>query len=192
MRKQWFQATRFSFVVALVATFLCPGELQAQDEAGPISVGSRVRFQAPTVIKGSVQGTVMEVDDESLLVNTDEHRPFRVSRTAITQLEVAVGRQRNARKGLIIGAAVGAVLLGFLAATPKDSDCPPDDPALQACLDNRNSIMARVFPAATLEGAGIGALIKSDRWSSVPRERVQFGLAPTRGKGLGLALSMSF
>ena len=41
-------------------------------------------------------------------------------------------------------------------------------------------------------GVGIGALIKTDRWSSVPLERVQFGLAPTRGKGLGLALSMTF
>jgi hypothetical protein len=194
MRKQWFWTTRSSFVVALVVALLGAGELQAQEQAemGPISVGSRVRFQAPSVIKGTVQGTVSEVDTESLLISTDDRRPFRVSRSAITQLEVAVGRRRNARKGLIIGAAVGATLLAIVAMMPKDSYCPPDDLALQTCLDDRSQTLAVVLPAAALEGAGIGALIKSDHWSGVPLERVHIGVVPTRTKGLGLALSMTF
>jgi hypothetical protein len=43
-----------------------------------------------------------------------------------------------------------------------------------------------------LEGGGIGALIKSDRWSSVGVEKVHVSVAPTPGHGLGLALSMRF
>ena len=195
MKEHWLGLAESSLVFVLTAGLLLPGEARSEehpDAVGPIFVGSKVRFQAPTAIQGTVQGTVMEMDKESLLVSTENQRPFRVSRQAITQLEVAVGRRRNPRKGLIIGAAAGAALVAFVAAAPKDSLCPPGEATTKSCLDDRSFFLVAGLPLVALEGAGIGALIKTDRWSSVPVEKVHFSLAPTHGQGLGLSLSLRF
>jgi hypothetical protein len=185
---------RSSLAVLTVST-LFPGTARSEEQPGalgPIVVGSKVRFQAPTASQGPVQGTVMEMDSSSLLISTEKQRPFRVSRQAITQLEVAVGRRRNARKGLIIGTVAGAVLVGLVAGIPRDSFCPPAAPDPQSCRDTRKLFLTTGLPLVALEGAGVGALIKSDRWSSVPVAKVQMSLAPICGPGLGLALSLRF
>lgn len=181
-----------SSLVVLIVSALFPSRARSEEHRGAVDstfVGSKVRFYAPTTIEGPVQGTVIEMDDSSLLISTENQRPFRVSRQAITKLEVAVGRHRNARKGLVIGALVGAVLVGSVAAVPRDSFCPPAEPATQSCLDVRKLFLTVGLPLAALEGAGIGALIKSDTWSSVG---VDMSVAPSRGPGLGLALSLRF
>ena len=182
-----------SLLAAIVSTVF-PDTVRPEEHplADPTLVGSKIRFLAPTAIDGPVQGTVMEMDGSSLLISTENHRPFRVSRQAITNLEVAVGRRGNARKGLVIGALVGAVLVGLAASVPKDSFCPPAKPDAQECLDARSLFLAIGVPLVALEGAGIGALIKSDRWSSVGIERVRVAPAPSRGPGVGLALSLRF
>lgn len=184
-----------SSLVVLIVSTLFPSKGRAEEHPGtvdPTYVGSKVRFHAPTIIEGPVQGTVIEMDDRSLLISTENQRPFRVSRQAITQLEVAVGRRRNARKGLVIGALAGAVFVGSLAIIPRDSFCPPAEPDAQVCLDARKVGLAVGLPLMALEGAGIGALIKSDTWSPVGVDKVSMSVAPSRGPGLGLTLSLRF
>ena len=103
-----------------------------------------------------------------------------------------MGRRRNTRKGLIVGAAFGAAVVAAIALIPKDSFCPPGEPSTESCLSDRTAFLALSIPSYALAGAGIGALIKSDRWSPVPLENVRISLAPTRGHGLGLSLSLRF
>jgi hypothetical protein len=189
MRENW-RAVAASIVV-LSAALLLPDEVRPAEPDLPISVGRKIRLEAPTVFQGAVQGTVIATDDSSLLINTEQQMPLRVSRQAVTRLEVVVGRRRNARKGLIIGAAAGAALVGLVAATPKDSLCPPKELDVQECLDARSLFLTAGVPILALEGAGIGALIKSDRWSSVPIDKAHVTVTPTR-HGLGLALSLRF
>jgi hypothetical protein len=174
----------------LIVSLLCPGAARPEEQRATttaVIVGSRIRFQAPAVVQGRVQGTVMSMDDRSLLISTENQTPLRVSRGDIAQLEVAVGRRRNTRKGLIIGALAGAVFVGLVAAVPKDSFCPPGDLDTQTCLDTRSTFLALGLPVAALYGAGIGALIKSDRWSPVPIDKLQVGVGlrarPRSGTG---------
>lgn len=181
MSKQWFQATRSSFVVALVAALLYAGEVQGQDQRAslsPMAVGTRVRILAPAAVNGRIEGMILEMDEKSLLLMSEEQR-LRVPRESITQLEVSTGKRRRALKGLIVGAGLGTLVYGAMG--------------VGTTVDASHGEAALVgLGVGAAWGVGIGALIKADRWSSVPLERVQFGLAPTRGKGLGLALSVSF
>jgi hypothetical protein len=109
--------------VLLASLLLHPSEARAEQGpqvAGPIAVGSKVRLLAPATIQGPIEGTVMEMDEESLLISTKDHRPLRVSWQAITQADVSTGRRGHALKGMLIGAPIGA-LLG--AVYPLDTSC---------------------------------------------------------------------
>jgi hypothetical protein len=179
-------------VAALLAA---PGQARPEQPAGlvgSIAVGSKVRLLAPAAIQGTIEGTVMATDAESLLIGVDGRGPARVSRNAITRFEMAFGRRRHTRTGLIIGTAAGALLVGLAAAIPKDEFCPLGEPSTQSCLDDRSALLAFGLPALALEGAAIGALIKSDRWLPVPLENVRLSLAPTRGHGVELSLAFRF
>ena len=112
MKKQSFQATRSSFVVVLVAALLLAGEVHAQDQStSPVTVGTRVRILAPAAVNGRIEGMILEMDEKSLLLMSEEQR-LRVPRESITQLEVSTGKRRRALKGLIVGAGLGALVYG--------------------------------------------------------------------------------
>jgi hypothetical protein len=51
----------------------------------------------------------MGMDEQSLLVSSDDHIPLRVSRQAITRLDVSTGRHRRVLKGMMIGGGIGAL-----------------------------------------------------------------------------------
>ncbi len=132
----------------------------------------------------------MEMDDKSLLVSADDRIPVRVSRQAITRLEVSTGRHRLALKGMIIGAGIGAALIGpVYHSDAKSSNC---DNALVPCTTSLAGAEAVGIFVGAIYGAGIGALIKSDRWSAVPLEHVRVSLGPTRGRGVVLSASVVF
>lgn len=132
----------------------------------------------------------MEMDDKSLLVSADDRIPVRVSRQAITRLEVSTGRHRRALKGMFIGAGIGAALIGpAYHSDAKSSNC---DNALFPCTTSLAGAEAFGILVGATYGAGIGALIESDWWSAVPLEHVRVSLAPTRGRGVVLSLSVGF
>jgi hypothetical protein len=184
---------RSGSAVILVSLLLLPAGARAQDSPeGALTVGSKVRFDAPSAIRGTVQGTVMQMDDTYLLVSTESHTPFKVARQAITRLEVTVGRQRRARKGLIVGAIVGAAMVAVIAASSVESFCSPGQ-TLEQCRTDRSTVLAVGIPVTALEGALVGHFVKTDRWSSVPVEKVRFSLAPkVQRDGVGVALSLRF
>jgi hypothetical protein len=84
---------------------------------------------------------------------------------------------------MLIGAGIGAVVV------------PPSlyDSCLSDCGSKWSAeyILAGIGVGAAW-GAGIGALVKKDRWSSVPVTQVQLGLWPTRGGGIGASVSLAF
>jgi hypothetical protein len=86
-------------VAVLTAAFLVPAEVRAPEQSGttpPVTVGSRGRIQAPTVLKGRIEGLVMEIATNSLLLSKDQRIPLRIPRQSITSIEVSTGRHRRA------------------------------------------------------------------------------------------------
>jgi hypothetical protein len=137
--------------VLLVPLLLSPAAAREQNDAAipdPITAGCRVRLWAPQIVRGRIEGTVASTDAASLVVDTGGH-VLRVSRRAITRLDVGEGRGRQAVRGTMIGAGIG--LLGLASGAPG------------------------IFYSGLVYGAGIGALVKGDRWREVPLDRVRTG-----------------
>jgi hypothetical protein len=187
MRTQLQEMIRSTLTLAIVSTFLVASEARAAEEPGasPVTVGTKVRILAPTVVAGRVEGTVAEMDAKSLLISVDNGTPVRVSRQAITQLEVSTGRHRKALKGMIIGAGIGAVVFQLNVS----NNCQN---SIGSCTTSHAAAAGVGALAGGAWGAGIGALFSGDRWSAVPLERVRVSLAPTPGRGVALALSVGF
>src|SRR5512146_1142520 len=100
-------------VVAACTLFVLSAEAWSQEQPAsplPVTVGSRIRLQAPTVVTGRIEGMVVHLDGKSLLVGGNERTPVSVPRQAITQLEISTGRHGHALLGMGIGAAIGAGL----------------------------------------------------------------------------------
>jgi hypothetical protein len=173
---------------ALAAAILLPGEARAQD-ADSFVVGSRVRLEAPAALRGRVEGTVMEVDDGSVLLSADGRVPVRIPRQSITRLEVATGRRREVLKGTLIGAGIGA---GLGALIPRDEFCANyyTEPG-QGC-GSKGEIVVTSAAGGALWGAILGVIFKTDRWGAVPLDRVHVAVTPARGRGVGLTLSASW
>jgi hypothetical protein len=151
-------------------------------KATTVTVGSRVRIVAPTMVHGALEGMMLEMDDSSLLVGIDDRGPTRLSRQAITRIDVSTGRHSRALKGMIIGAVLGA----GAGALAYSGDC---NGAVSVCVDSHSVVPVGLVTGA-LVGAGIGALIKHDRWNRVPLDSVRVGLGPTRGRGVALSVSL--
>jgi len=121
----------------------------------PIAIGSLVRMSAPSIGSGSIQGTVVEIDEQALLIRVKDGGRVRVPRETIHRVEVSLGTHGHALKGMAIGALVG----GAVGAIDIDCKCPGSDHVAGAV-------------GGAVGGLVIGALIRSDRWAPVPLERV--------------------
>jgi hypothetical protein len=174
--------TRFLALSLSLALILPSLALAQQPPDGPVLVGSKVRILAPSVVGGRLEGTVSEIDEESLLMLQNNH-PWRVPRHAITHLEVSTGSHRQALKGMLVGAGIGAVIIG--AVRVPVAGCGN-------CLSSHGEAALLGLGVGAAYGVGIGALIKTDRWSPVPLEHVRLSVAPTRGRGVGVTASIAW
>ena len=150
----------------MVALIVCMMPIQAvgQEQGSPtpasvLAVGTRVRLRS-SAIQGQMRGVVASLDDKALTLTGDGDRPVVIPLDSITALDASRGRRRNALQGLAIGAVSGA-LLGLTFKVDS-----------QNCYDSDNfcsrgeAVGAGSFFFGVL-GAGIGALVKSDRWGAV-------------------------
>ncbi len=171
------------WVVVLTSMIFLAGEVRSKEQLKSISsitIGSRIRLSAPAVTKRRIEGTIIEMDVRSLLIGTEDRSTLSVPRQAITKLDVSLGKHRQVRKGILIGGGIGAIALAL---------------TLSSYITESSgwvTVLTGGFAGGAMWGAGIGALIKKDRWSAVPIELVQLGLAPTQGSCVRLSLSVDF
>lgn len=179
-------ASRASVLVAAAAVLL--SAVHAVAEAAP---SSRVRVRAAG--GRPIVGTLKAMNETALTVKPDGSTGLvTVDRARISRIEVSRGRSRRstgAANGLVAGVLVGAVL-GLLA---------PDD-YCGACL---RSYTFRPTPRGKLVlvgagffgllGAGIGAAAPpGERWEAVSFDRLHVSVAPARGQGVRMAVSVGF
>ncbi len=146
----------------------------------PVVAGSRIRIDAPTTLARWFEGTVKEIDEQTLLIETANHSAVRVQRQAITSLDVSIGRRRQFAKGAKIGAGIGMVVavLGAKALGLASSEMGP--------------AVANGLIGGVMYGAGIGALIKRDHWIAVPMAPVPVSSTAAHGRRVLTLASVRF
>ena len=192
--------------LVLVTIVASPSVARAQAPAEPVPLtlpmGARVRVQT-TAAPGSWMKGILVSADSSTIAMVPEHAPplganqLRLPSASIGRFELHTGSKRHWLIGLAAGVAVGVAV----GATTNEIDpvaCEYD--YNYAC--SRGEAIALYGATFGAIGAGIGALVKTDRWTPIavdalgpPPPRVS-GIVPRvralpRG-GVELALAVGF
>jgi len=136
-------------------------ELRGADEG---LVGSRVRVQ--TSHRRDAQVGVVEAESAAELVIRTKAAatPVEVRRSDVLKLEVSRGTRRHTLKGLLAGAVAWGAVVGLVAAFDT--------------LDE-SGVAEPLFVGGLLAaGAGLGTLVKTERWERVPSGGVSVGIGP--------------
>ena len=150
--------------------------------------GIRVRVWTYSLPGERIEGTLRSADAGAVrLVPKSDQPLFAEEMTLpapdVTRMDVALGRKSHWWQGALIGAAIG-LAMGFTDDV---------DPAL--CKVNENVLCSRGEALAvygltsTAIGAGVGALIKTDRWTPVALDALGPPVRETRG---ALAVKLTF
>ncbi|MFL5607442.1 MAG: hypothetical protein ACJ8AD_13415 [Gemmatimonadaceae bacterium] len=135
--------------------------------------GARVRLEAPGILAGRYEGTVLTRNGDTLRVGGPNSQPITVPIDRLSSFEVSRGNSRSlgAQRGVVWGSAVGLIIAAVAL------------PSLQSCDYCNNtsgdltSFALYMTASGALYGAGIGALIGRERWE-------KFDLAPRPVTGL--------
>jgi hypothetical protein len=161
----------------VVAFWLCAATALPQ-EPRTLAVGNRVRAVGPEIGHVAVIGTVVDVQQDKILVQSKgSSQPIEIPVSPSITFEVSGGRKSHTMSGLVLGAAVGAVP-GFLL-TFGDYNDPDPSPGTVAAVGAASGAAA---------GALIGWLLKSERWYLAKPPAVSAGIVPVRG---GVAFSLN-
>lgn len=163
---------RITFAPLLALLVAAPSVIHAQ------SPGDRVRVLRPADKRVVLVGSLERESPDSVWLVPDGRAEPVAAPLGGMRLERSLGRRGHALTGLLIGAGAGAAAgivfwAGFCGGN-SDNFCDGDEELRIAAVF--------IIPPAVL-GAGIGALVKSERWEPVLRAR------PGPGGGIGLGLS---
>ncbi|MEJ2320196.1 MAG: hypothetical protein P8Y10_08530 [Gemmatimonadales bacterium] len=149
--------------------------------------GDRVRLQAPRISSGRLVGEVTELEGDTLvLLSEGGGSTIAIPTSDLERIAVSQGKKSNAILGLLVGAGVGvasAVGLSIWVCNADDDGCTSGQVV--------GGALAVTFIGAGL-GAGIGALIKTERWreASIPPPPPPIGLGFGRDGSVRLAFSL--
>ena len=169
---------RFLLLLLIPLSFT---SLAAQDT---LTAGDKVRV---TTEEERVVGYWVSVGDNQLTLNSEARDSSLVLPLAsLTKLEVSQGRKANTLKGLGIGFLAGAGTGALIGAAV---DCAAEfDLGQSFCVVLYGGIGAAV---GLFVGGLAGAAIYTERWGTVPLDRIRVSLTP-RGGGLEVSAEFVF
>lgn len=149
------------FIAALsVACLATPAAAQLTE----VQPGARVRFEAPGVVAGKYEGTILMRTPDTLVVGGPNMTPVRVAVARITSLQISRGSSRadGAIRGMYWGVpimtALGAVIALVAVNDNSCRNCTPVSGGEGVGFTALAAVSGAVY------GAGIGALIGRERW----------------------------
>lgn len=140
-----------------------------------VQTGDRVRLRAPQVGSSQLVGDVTQLTADTLVLSAEGGRSaIRIPTADLERISVSQGKKSNTVLGMIIGAGVGLASAAGLAIWACNAD---DD----GCTSGQVVGGALGLTAVTAGlGAGVGALIKTERWRDATLP------PPPPGIGLGV------
>lgn len=177
----------------------------APQEAEPalvtLPMGSTIRLQTTAAAGQWMKGVLVSADSASMAFVPEGAPPLganqmRLATASVARFEIRTGRKRQWLWGLAVGAAVGLAVGATVEVDPVACEFSYD----YECSRGEALALYGITLAAT--GAGVGALIKTDRWTPValdalapPAPRVS-GIKPRLrvrpGGSIGLDLAVGF
>jgi hypothetical protein len=147
--------------VATLVLLVLP--LAQSPASSPLTPGVRVRVtvrEAGGTSRTHV-GPLRTFDGEALTLTAGDSAQHSVSlaRPSITRVEVSRGRRGNAGRGALLGAVLGLAVVA-LSESGCEGECEP--------RDNYGLLVAGATVGGAAVGAGIGSLMRSERWESLP------------------------
>jgi hypothetical protein len=151
-----------------------------------LQIGDRIRI---TTARSSlaIKGTLVAADDTALTVAREgrDTTERKFARSEIATLEVARGKKSHWVAGSLVG------LLGGVALTA--AYCVHPSPFGGECSSGDYVAVGALFGGiGAASGALVGLLIRTDRWTAVPADRLNVSVSPVPGHGLSLTLRLSF
>ena len=146
----------------------------------PLQPGQRVRVTVPSHGLDNHEETFRSVRADTLVLSSGSYPLSDVGR-----LDVHAGRHSHPWRG----AAIGALSLGIAGAVAAAITC---NTLHESCKKGERAI-ATVGGAAAgaVLGAGVGLLIKTDKWEEVPLDGLRVSIVPI-GSGFGIGARIAF
>ena len=123
-------------------------------------------------------GNVISISEDTLfLKQAKSGKNFEIPLNSVNNVELNIGKRNYAARGALVG-----ILFGALEVSDHYSNGQSDLHTLEIA----------VFGVLLhgLIGAGIGALIRADKWEKVPIEKISFGLNSMSNMGMGFSFSL--
>ena len=181
-----------ALILAVLGTG-APVALAQEPPAPPhlkLPAGIRVRVRTYSLPNQAIEGTLLSADSGAVRLVPRSEQPLlggemKLPAADVTRMDVALGKKRHWWQGALIGAVVGLAM-----AFTDDVDpvlCKTNDNVL--C--SRGEALAVYGLGGTATGAGIGALIKTDKWTPVALDTLGPPAREARGP-LAVRLTVRF
>jgi hypothetical protein len=153
-----------------------------------LPAGVRARVWTYSLGGQRIEGTLLGADSSAVTLVPKNDQPLVAGQMAlpaadVTRLDVALGKKRHWWQGAVIGAALG------LAMAFTDDVDPVLCEVNENVLCSRGEAIAVYGLTSAALGAGIGALIKTDRWTPVALDALG---PPVREARAPLSVKLSF
>lgn len=148
--------------------------------------GQRLRVATDSLPGDPVVGELLRVGEDSLVL-LHGGSPLTLSRSSISEIEVATGTHRHTLRGALVGSLAVGVALGQ-DMLRKPGQCSGSGNYGQLCALFLTGAMA----GGAALGAVIGAAIRHDDWSRVSFDGVHAGIVKSAHRRRTILLAISF
>ena len=166
-----------------VATLVGSSSVEGQ----PSSLREGARLKVSSSTQKDMVGVVQAATPDTLVLFAEPHGArLAVTVPSIQKVQVSRGRlaSEGAKKGLLWGGVVGLASSAIILAAGGDEAL--DEPGGRKV--SKGSFAAQNFVGSLIFGAGIGALVKADKWDTVP---FRAGVSAASG-GISIRISSAF